>query len=515
MTNLKLTTILSDAILAWHDRSHYEYQSKITKAIVEAMEESQKGTTTFEIPIELPRQSGKTTGVVDAVEFLLAGARKYFGRPLAIGIFAPQIEQATTDFERLKDQLSGISKLGFKTTAEAEGDLKIPQKWNSKAITLFNSKNEKLGEVYIFPITSTSNPESKTLDLIIIEEAQDILDDKMKNSVFPMGASTNAPRIYIGTAGTRLCYFKSQLDTNPRKIIIPLEQVLADRRARFEASGDTRHLLYERYVEYEKQQHGVESDYVQRQYFLKWKIGAGQFVTAEIMDALIGEHTYISESKDRNRPCYAGIDTAKSPDSTVVTVVRDNPELAAWRKGAKEKVRALLKEQFPEMQFGEGEIEGAVPGQICAWLELHGENYEDQYEIIIDFLKPFEIHAIAIDSTGQGDFMPDKFERHAPYHIIRVKFGAESKDALYKNLQQVIHSALTALPKEIQDKFWQKFRKQMIELEKEYKGRFMSVHHPERDADGKPGHDDYPDSWALAEWAKTETLKKQPGLSFL
>ena len=42
-----------------------------------------------------------------------------------------------------------------------------------------------------------------------------------------------------------------------------------------------------------------------------------------------------------------------------------------------------------------------------------------------------------------------------------------------------------------------KFREQMLDLQQEYKGQLLSCSHP----DSPDAHDDYTDSWALAEHA--------------
>ena len=270
----------SKHVAIWHERTHYAYQERIIRAILDGLDAAQHGET-VEIPIEVPRQTGKTTAIVDVTEFLLASYRHYYGQPLAAGIFAPQREQATTDFDRLKMQYAEMAPLGFTTRANVEGDTKFPEKWNSKTIRLFN-EGIFCGEVYIFPISKTSNPESKTLGLIIIEEAQQVDDGKMQKAVFPMGASTNAPRILVGTAGTRLCYFKKQLDTNPRAIRITLEEVFRDRRAVYEQTGDERHLRYEQFVKHEIEENGWDSDYIKTQYRNVWVIGTGQFVVVTI-----------------------------------------------------------------------------------------------------------------------------------------------------------------------------------------------------------------------------------------
>lgn len=544
----RLPELFHDTIKRWHGRTHYRYQVKIADAILRAVIDAAEGKTS-EIPVELPRQSGKTTTIVDLVEVLIAVSQRYFKRPIAIGVFAPEIEQATTDFDRLKMQFTAVAGLGFTTRVKTDGELKIPEKWNSKTIRIFSKNGKHLGEVYIFPISKHSNPESKTLDIAIIEEAQDVYDEKMKNAIFPMVASTNGPRIYVGTAGTRNCYFKSQLDNNPKRIIIPLEEVLADRRAMAEETGDAYHLRYERFVEHEIATHGNDSDYIQRQFRLKWKIGSGQFTTPEILDSLVhpdfgiisentpeyerdekGEikkHRDTGELKVKREPyaCFGGLDTAKAPDQTVATVIRETDEkkLVEFAAEAKKKIQELLKHEeesgntaLTAISEGGVEIRSGTIGQLCNWVALKGTNYEDQFDILKKFFSQYEnLKAIAIDSTGQGDFMPDKFERHTSWNIIRVKFSAESKDSLYKILDQVIKNALTVIPNAPMDSNYRAFFREVIELEKEYKGQFLAVHHPERNAEGKPGHDDYPDSWALAEYARFQVKRTEPGLTFI
>jgi hypothetical protein len=63
-------------------------------------------------------------------------------------------------------------------------------------------------------------------------------------------------------------------------------------------------------------------------------------------------------------------------------------------------------------------------------------------------------------------------------------------------LKVVIRELLTTLPK-LNTKEGGRFKEQMLDLQQEYKGQFLTVTHPDDDN----AHDDYCDSWALAEWA--------------
>lgn len=197
--------------------------------------------------------------------------------------------------------------------------------------------------------------------------------------------------------------------------------------------------------------------------------------------------------------------------------------------------------------------------KIREFIELGGVNYIDICETILDSLKVLErlnpgraffvgidsaksvdktavaiieaielttaagIQCIAIDSTGQGDFIPDWFEKNSNWYILRVKFSRATKSTMYKNLQSTIKAKMTKLPEfmiragEFISSEWSNFYRQMVGLQKEIIGELLVVGHPSGTCDGKGGHDydrckyhdDYPDAWALAELAWI-TLKGLP-----
>jgi hypothetical protein len=470
----KLRKLRADHLLFQHGIVFYPYQEEVSDRILEALiqnlrltsnasEDDIKKLKLIEVPIEFSRQSGKTTAIVYTVEFILTWLSVKFDRQIHIGIFAPQIEQAKTDFDRLKIAMRTIKDM---IVVDEATERTIKEQENAKTLVLPDGSS-----CYIAPVTKTSHPESKTLDLMIFEESQDLDDKIVKESIWPIGASTNAPRIYLGTAGTRICHFYRLGQTN-KGLRLYFEDIVAQRRQTYDKTNDSSHLIYEQTVRQEIELQGFDSDEIQRPYFGKWLIGTGQFTTEAELDALYGD--YRCHYQQTEFECFVGIDTAKHPDSTVVTVLRHNTKL-----GRKE---------------------------LLNWAELRGDNYQDQFDIIKDFIGHYKVVAIAIDSTGQGDFMPDMFERHTEWAdehsgLYRIKFSSVSKDLMYKNLKVSIKELLTVLPKI--DKKGERFRQQMLDLQQEYKGQLLSVHHP----DDPNAHDDYPDSWALAEWAYAKYME--------
>lgn len=482
----KMVALLKGHLISRHNFDGlYGYQENIARIVFDALlqnlkltenasEEDIKKLKRIETGFEISRQSGKTTILVACIEFILIYFTEAFKRPIHIGIFAPQREQAKTDFDRLKILLNRDTEFTVLSHNQDELD-RAKEESNAKTIVLPNGSS-----CYVFPVTKTSKPESKTLDLILFEESQDLEDSIVLQQILPMGAATNAPLIYIGTAGTRICHFY-RLGQEGKITKIYFDEIVKQRRALYVQTNNARHLIYEQAVKEDIARLGLESDEIQRPYFGKWLIGTGQFVTQEALEALIDTNRK-QTFHEKTHLCFAGIDTAKHPDSTVVTIVRYNPE---------RKVKELIN-----------------------WLELRGENYQNQFEIIVEFLKNYKTVAVAIDSTGQGDFMPDLFENNTQWQddntgLFRVKFSAVNKDIIYKNLKVSIGELLTRLP--VTDtKVSVKFKQQMLDLQQEYKGQLLSVHHP----DENNAHDDYCDSWALAEYAYAKFNENKVDIAF-
>lgn len=466
----KLRRLRADHLKIQHGLTFYPYQEEISDQILVALlnnlritagatEDDVKKLKQVEIAIELSRQAGKTYAVGHTCEFILTFLPILFNRPIRIGIFAAQIDQAKISYGIMRNSLRKAKATLVEVSSEQEQYIKEEE--NAKKLVMPDGSSAAVA-----PINLVSQIEGLTLDLIIIDEAQVAKDKVVKHSIWPMGKVTNAPRVYIGKAGTEINHFY-RLSQKSETIKVYFDEVVEQRRKIYEQTGDPMHLIYEQSVRSDIAEQGIDADEIQREYFGKWQIGTGQFTTMDELDKLYADRNPTYQHK--KMPCFAGIDTAKHPDSTVVTIIRWNEEL-------KKK-------------------------EVLNWLELRGDNYKDQFDIILDFLGNYNVLALAIDSTGQGDFMPDMFEKETQWQdensgLYRMKFSAVSKDLMYKNLKVSIKELLTTLPKP-DKKHGVRFRSEMLDLQQEYKGQLLSVHHP----DAANAHDDYPDSWALAEWA--------------
>lgn len=460
----------------------YEYQKEVSDLIIRSVLEN-KGDT---IVIEFSRQSGKTEVVCITVSFLKIFVRSLYSKlkgldfPLGfnIGIFAPQIEQAKTDFDRIKLMLSNPllkTEYGIDFIESNGNTLRLAQELNT---------------TYCFSASIGSHTESKTMNLIILEEAQDILREKITNTIEPMGSATNATTIYIGTAGYQKCKFldviENQAIPKEKKTIVDFRRVIRERMQRFKETGDERELNYFKYLQGKLAEIGVhintpeelenldmdriDSESFKTQYALMWMLEKGQYITLERMKMMEGDYE-ISDGR-RDVEVFVGVDFGKMHDSTVVTV-------------------------------------GDVSGKIIAWKEIRGEDYETQFLAILHFLSKFSVKGICCDATATQDMMVDRFRKamsNMSVSVIGVNFGTLNSE-LFKFMDFAMRPAygptgdlqsmpLLQYPKtDCSEK--ERFLKQFLDLQKEIDGKGLwRCKAPE----GPEYFDDYCDSTALYLW---------------
>ena len=434
----------------------YEYQREPSNAIIKSVF-TNAGES---IPVEFSRQSGKTEMVVDTVLFLNIF---YFSLAKRLNLphykffntifFGPQKEQAKTNFDRMKGCLSDIEE-GFNRISSTEA--------NGNTLRLSNKATS-----FCFSLSPTSHPESKTANLIILEEAQDIIDQRMDKVALPMGANTNATVVYIGTAGYRKCNFKKMLDITPKasKFINNYKKVLVEKGNRYKATNDPLQLNYGRHIDKRIKELGAQSDEFNTQYALKWILERGQFIVYDQMMKLEGDYDIIEKSSS---PCIIGIDNGKINDSTIVTVI-------------------------------------GLDYRIWNWLELQGDDYDSQFDIIKAWIEANYpgCAAIRIDATANQDMIVDRYINKMRFDVEGVIMNSPNQDQLFKALSgvmndkkdikgNVIEPAVFRFPKtDCTEK--EKFIKQFLDLQKEIKNKRWVCEAPA----GKEYHDDYCDSTAL------------------
>ncbi len=176
----KIFTLRDNFILTYKKRELYIYQKAISDKIIRSALLNDGKT----IAGEFSRQTGKTTIIADTIVFLLVfyfSLCKKFNIThypfFNVGFFAPQMQQTKTDWDLIKAFLNQI-----------KDDFSINYtEFNADTINILGKHGPRM--VYCFTASPTSNPESKTLNLIIYEEAQSLVDKQIDKAISPMGAS--------------------------------------------------------------------------------------------------------------------------------------------------------------------------------------------------------------------------------------------------------------------------------------------------------------------------------------
>lgn len=230
---------------------------------------------------------------------------------------------------------------------------------------------------------------------------------------------------------------------------------------------------------------------------LEWIISRGMFVDLEKVEKECGDEYLERVHQDHVANHVAGIDVGggssknkKEADSTVITIVEVD-----WNN-------PVLMESTTDEETGEDIVYLAYNTYIKDWLEIKpeiAENYEEQYHIIMDYLKNFRISRLVIDATREAS-LGQRIQANVKFEVVLFTFSSKSKSEIYKHLQTEINTGRARFPMSqsvVETQEYKKFSQQLADLQKGYSGSYLVVSHP----DERGAHDDFPDSWALAVWA--------------
>jgi hypothetical protein len=490
----KLLALLVDVVLNFCQTLSgtplYAYQKPLARRIIESLvlNDGAKLTALYS------RQSGKTETigcVVSGIAVLfprlsqisdltqLFPSLKKFHRGIKIGIFAPILDQAQTLFGRIKFMF---------TTKDAEKVLSDPDiaeevRASNGAILAFSGGSI----VECRSAAPTSNIESKTYHLLVIDESQDVDSNKIRKSISPMGAFTRATMVMAGTCNTVKSAFYEQITKNKHDKI------------RGEKGKDNNHFEYDYttvqkyreeyrlYIQDEISAYGEDSDEFRMSYRLQWIFERGMFVSNEVLQTNVFAKTVeIGDwHKFRGWSIIAGLDFGKSQDSTILTL-----GVADWVQPISDATGQYI----------------FYKACVLDWLELYGDDWNSQFYQIMDKLREYpSLCKMVADSTGVGAGLVDRFADALPnVQVDEFSFSLQSKSDGYKNLNMNISKKTIWLPAGPQTKKtreWKACVQQLTDLTKEYRGANMICAAPDNI---RNAHDDYPDSLMMFAWAAKE-----------
>lgn len=487
------------------EKKFYPYQVQFTYRLVESIL-LRDGET---ITALLSRQSGKTEGIGGIILAILivfpmlsekfkddyrfnltddSGRYRGFKNGIKIGIYAPKLEQAEVMFERVK------SFLDTKSAQQTLKELKLTVEACNGNTLRFSSGSRLICQT----ASDNAKIEGETHHLLVLEEAQDLSDLKIKKSLRPMVASTRGTICMIGTATTKRCTFYDMIKHNERS------SLAGSQRNHFFYPHNVcsqYNSLYADYIEQEKVRLGENSDEFQMSYGCRWIFERGMFITQEQLFSVgvaYGRTELFSETLNMdllrrlptNFGLVAGIDWGSVHDSTVITL------LAVDWLNPLQSIRT-------SNEFGEFTCD-LYRKHVVGWKEWLGDNYETQFNEISNFLfmLGLGLKKIVTDSNTCGKPIYDRLVATfaaQDTEIVPFNFSGRTKSDGYKALYGELLGKRISIPAGVntrQTTEYRKFVNQMLDLRKSYKNGLMVVAHP----DEKNAHDDYPDSLMMANW---------------
>ena len=471
-------------------RKFYPHQAQFSRRILKAVLENDADTITS----LMSRQSGKSFTVSATLTGLMIILPIFANMPLfaddtrlqgfkngvMMGVFAPTLAQARIIFNNIKDFLS--TKRANEILESDEFNV-TKDTFNGEKITLVFQNLGVKSSITCFSASDGSNIEGGSYHLYVCDEAQDISNYKYRKSIFPTVSFYNGTKILIGTPSIKKNFFYDAIELNNKEYAEGLKQ-----KNHYEYDCDTimkYNPKYAKTVDAAKKTMGENSEEFLMNYKLKWIFQYGMFIDGEkftvdpIADSTLDRIPYC-----KDKVCICGIDVGKSQDSTVVTVGipnYDNPVVLdkSSEFGVDDYVLYDIK--------------------IIDWLEIVGDNYEEQFYKVMDYLSHFNIKLCIIDGSGVGSPVADRLAANVDFPVIPFVFTPASKSMLMKNFNAYLNNNCfhyPSSPSAQETMEYKKFQQQCLELTKDYRGDKLVVAAPKE----RNKHDDYPFSAALMVW---------------
>jgi hypothetical protein len=427
-----------------------------------------------EITALASRQSGKSETIANTVATLMVLlprlAQMYpdllgkFKDGIWVGLFAPTEGQAETLFGRTVNRLTSPRALEILGDSEID-DVAAKIGGVTKMIKLKNSGST----ITMMTANPRAKIESKTFHLIVIDECQEADDFVVNKSIAPMMAYYAGTMVKTGTPTTKKNDFYKSIQLNKRQQTgrrAKQNHFQWDWRDVSKVNGD-----YAKFIKKEMLRIGEDSDEFQMSYNCKWLLERGMFVTSNTMDEL-GDTSQELVKVWHKTPVVVGIDPARKMDSTVVTVV--------W------------------VDWDRPDAFGYFDHRVLNWLELQGDDWEEQYFQIVNFLSNYDVLAIGVDANGVGDAVAQRLKLlMGRAEVVALTSSPTEQSKRFKHLQALIQRQCLSFPAHAKTRrlrVWKRFYQQMIDAEVQYKGPNFSVAAPNE----AYAHDDFVDSLAIA-----------------
>lgn len=330
--------------------------------------------------------------------------------------------------------------------------------------------------------------------LLVLDEAQDLQQEKLDRDFRPMASSTNATTVLIGTPWDGESPLERQVRLN-----LDLERHDGVRR-HFEADWQTvaaENPTYGEFVRAEIARLGADHPLIATQYLLR-PIRSEVGLLSEAQLALVqGEHAELSGPRP-GRQYVAGLDLAGAEEQSRSTLLQGAPPA--------DRDSTVLTIAEVDWSTVSGRVREPTlrVARLYVW---RGEKHPALYEQLIGLARLWRLSTLVVDATGIGEpaagFLTAAL---GPRVVESFKFTAASKSDLAYTLLAAINGRrlqVHATPTEQTAELWHQLRAARQSVSSS-PGRLLTFFVPE-----SQGHDDLLTSLALTAQAATVTAHRR------
>jgi hypothetical protein len=141
---------------------------------------------------------------------------------------------------------------------------------------------------------------------------------------------------------------------------------------------------------------------------------------------------------------------------------------------------------------------GYFDHRVLNWLEIQGDDWEEQYFQIVNFLSNYDVLAIGVDANGVGDAVAQRLKiLMGRAEVMSLTSSPSEQSRRFKHLQELIQRRSLSFPANAKTRrlnIWKRFYQQMTDAEVQYRGANFTVAAPKE----AHAHDDFVDSLAIA-----------------
>jgi len=288
--------------------------------------------------------------------------------------------------------------------------------------------------IYFLSGLPSSNIVGQTANTLLeCDEAQDVMMDKWDKDIAPMAASTDATRVFWGTAWT-----SQTLLAREKRLALAEEKKDGIKRV-FQISADlVRQEVprYGKFVDGEVAKHGRNNPFIKTQYYSEEIDETGGMFPPERIAMLKGNHHYQIVPTPGGLYVFC-LDVAGSDENTVgaqglrpgqtAADVRDKTALTIFELILPTENSILPGDNLPTFNIVHRRSWSGA-SQVSLFRQIYA---------LIDLWKP---HRLVIDATGVGEGLSSFLSKSYPNQVIPFKFSQSSKSDLGWRLLSAIET---------------------------------------------------------------------------